>query len=100
MSSRNTRLSEDEKEIALNLSKALHFIISQVGKSTPKIAITSAIKQYLTNPHIRLEYLQISPENDISIEINDWEEADSYVVLIAAFIGNIRLIDNMVFSKQ
>jgi pantoate--beta-alanine ligase len=100
MSSRNTRLSEDEKEIALNLSKALHFIISQVGKSTPKIAITSAIKQYLTNPHIRLEYLQISPENDISIEINDWEEADSYVVLIAAFVGNIRLIDNMVFSKQ
>ena len=100
MSSRNTRLSEDEKVIALNLSKALHFIISQMGKSTPKMAVTSAINQYLTNPHIRLEYLQISPENDISIEIKEWDEADSYVVLIAAFVGNIRLIDNMVFSKQ
>ncbi len=99
MSSRNTRLSEDEKEIALNLSKALHFIVSQVGTSTPKMATTGAINLFLKHPHIILEYLQISPKNDISHEIEDWNETENYVVLIAAFVGNIRLIDNMVFSK-
>lgn len=99
MSSRNTRLSEDEKEIALNLSKALHFIVSQVGRSTPKMATTDAINLFLKHPHIKLEYLQISPKNDISHEIEDWNETENYVVLIAAFVGNIRLIDNMVFSK-
>jgi pantoate--beta-alanine ligase len=97
MSSRNTRLNDEEKEIALNLSKALRFIQSQKGKDTPEMIRKIAIKQYLTHPLIRLEYLQISPENDISIQISDWNESQSYVVLIAAFVGNIRLIDNIVF---
>jgi pantoate--beta-alanine ligase len=97
MSSRNTRLNDEEKEIALNLSKALRFIQSQKGKDTPEMIRKIAIKQYLTQPLIRLEYLQISPENDISVQIEDWNESQSYVVLIAAFVGNIRLIDNIVF---
>lgn len=97
MSSRNTRLNIEEKEIALNLYQALLFIQKNKGNTTPKEIIERATIQYLTHPLIRLEYFQLSPENDISTQISEWNNSDSYVALIAAYIGEIRLIDNMVF---
>jgi pantoate--beta-alanine ligase len=96
MSSRNVRLSEDEKQKALAISKALFFIKDEAIKAKKVAELKEkAIQRFFENSDLQLEYLEISDaESLLPLEIIDKKA----VVCIAAFCGKVRLIDNIIIN--
>lgn len=97
MSSRNTLLSEDERERALTISSTL-FASSDFAKINT-LAATKAFVEDMINdtPGLELEYYQIVDGNTLQ-EIGEWKDSDYVVGCIALFCGNVRLIDNIKYK--
>ena len=94
LSSRNARLSEEEREKALILSKVLKELRSNVEngeKDTAKL-IRCAVESIEKIPEVRVDYFEVVDKDTLQrVEV-----ADSEVLAAAAvFIGKIRLIDNI-----
>ena len=91
MSSRNMRLSEQEKQDALIIWETLQFIKANTENFKPEelkqIAISNFKKSKLT-----LEYLEIVDQTSLQLA-NNWDHPT--VCCIAAFCGKVRLIDNL-----
>ena len=97
MSSRNTLLSEDERERALTISSTL-FASADFAKINT-LAATKAFVEDMINdtPGLELEYYQIVDGNTLQ-EIGEWSDSDYVVGCIALFCGNVRLIDNIKYK--
>ena len=93
MSSRNAYLSEEEKDTAAMLYATLR----NVGEALRNDArVSTTLKQEkarLTSAGFVLDYLEIRDAQDLS---KSYVEADSAVILVAAKLGQARLIDNLV----
>lgn len=96
MSSRNARLSKEEKQKALAISKAL-FYIKEEAKSTKETQELKekAIDLFFKSGELKLDYLEISDMHSL-LHIEKIEQRA--VVCIAAFCGKVRLIDNIVIN--
>ncbi|SOS47732.1 pantoate--beta-alanine ligase [Tenacibaculum dicentrarchi] len=94
MSSRNSRLSEEYREVA-------PFIYRTLKKAKKKFGIKSAdkvtkwvVKKFKKHPLLRLEYFTIASEETLkTVKIK--VENEKYRAFIAVFAGDIRLIDNI-----
>lgn len=94
MSSRNERLTPEQKEQAANIYKFLQDAKQQATTLTVeevKNNFTNAIKNIST---LQLEYLEIADGNTLT-SIENWEETTYCVAFVAVFVGNVRLIDNV-----
>ena len=97
LSSRNKYLSEEQKDLALALSKILFNIKKcyQSGIVDTKALFETAYN-YLTPLH-NLEYLDFRDEFDLE----EKKIADNNTrVFIAVKIGDVRLIDNILLSDK
>jgi len=94
LSSRNVRLSEEERQIALNLYKALIHLKNNVGEKTLENAIKDVKEACFSDSNIKLEYLECVDAQTLEI-CETWNDALDIVCCIAAYVGDIRLIDNM-----
>lgn len=92
MSSRNTRLSEQERATAVELSKALNYIKRNKNTFDPAQLEAEAIRKL--NANFKVEYIQIVDGNTLQ-SINNWNQTNYPVVCAAAFLGEVRLIDNL-----
>jgi pantoate--beta-alanine ligase len=98
MSSRNMRLSREEREAAklipllLNESKLL--FKAQKPVSEIKAFVASKLAQ---KPIYKLEYFEICSAQDLHPLTHEKEVKDG-IALIACFVGNIRLIDNLLLD--
>ena len=99
MSSRNLRLSEAEKKSAAALSQSLLFIKENIAKQTIPELIESAKKHMLENGFSKIDYISITNANTLQL-IGVWDATTPLVALIAAYIGDVRLIDNMVLTPS
>jgi pantoate--beta-alanine ligase len=93
LSSRNQRLSTSEMQVALSLSEALDkahkCAASGEGISS---ALGEAMKVFSSNPEAKLEYLAlVNPESFEALEDGFTGQA---LMIVAAEVGNVRLIDN------
>jgi pantoate--beta-alanine ligase len=93
LSSRNQRLSSSEMQVALSLSGALDkahkCAASGEGISS---ALGEAMKVFSSNPEAKLEYLAlVNPESFEALEDGFTGQA---LMIVAAEVGNVRLIDN------
>lgn len=94
MSSRNTLLSEDERERALTISSTL-FASVDFAKVNTLEATREFVEDMINDtPGLELEYYQIVDGNTLQ-EIEEWGDSDCVVGCIALFCGNVRLIDNI-----
>ena len=94
MSSRNTLLSEDERERALTISSTL-FASVDFAKVNTLEATREFVEDMINDtPGLELEYYQIVDGNTLQ-EIEEWGDSDYVVGCIALFCGNVRLIDNI-----
>jgi len=93
MSSRNIRLSEEEKVDALIIWETMNFIRDNKMNFGPSELKEQAI-QFFDKGRLKLEYLEIVQADNL-LEATDWQE--STVCCIAAYCGNVRLIDNLLF---
>jgi len=93
MSSRNIHLSADDRQHALILSKTLtwlkqNFDINQILSLT--FECENMIK---AEPGVQLEYFEIADGSNLH---NADQNTKQIVALVAARVGNTRLIDNMI----
>ena len=98
LSSRNKRLSAEERENALNISRTLfksrNFAATHTVSETQKM-VEDAIE---AAPGLRLEYFEIVDGNTLQ-KINDWEDTSYAVGCITVFCGEVRLIDNIKYKE-
>jgi len=94
MSSRNKRLSAKQFEEATILHNTLKEV--QEKFNSTKIADLNVLvaERFLQNPHLKLEYFEIANEKTLKTAKRK-NKASKYRAFIAAFAGEVRLIDNM-----
>ena len=98
MSSRNTLLSEDERERALTISSTL-FASVDFAKVNSLAATKAFVEDMIDDTEgLDLEYYQIVDGNTLQ-EIEEWSDSDYVVGCIALFCGNVRLIDNIKYKE-
>lgn len=95
MSSRNRYLSVSEKEIAAELYQVLVTISAAIktGRRDYHQLETDAV-EHLQNKGFKTEYLNIRNAIDL-----DEPKEDDLIVLVAAWLGKARLIDNIPISR-
>lgn len=94
LSSRNTYLSDEEKNSALSLSKALKYAVTLIEKGERVSAvILKEMETIITKEkNTRIDYIKIiNPDTLEDIENID---INSFAILIAVYVGSTRLIDN------
>lgn len=94
MSSRNSRLTETQRQAAPFIYKTLKMAATRF--QTDSISeINSWVQQvFESNPTLKLEYFEIADEENLQT-IRKKENHKKYRAFIAVFAGSIRLIDNI-----
>lgn len=99
LSSRNARLSAEERENALKISQTLFksrtFAATHTVSETQKFvedAIAAA-------PGLRLEYFEIVDGNTLQ-KVGNWDQTSYAVGCITVFCGDVRLIDNIKYKES
>lgn len=93
MSSRNMRLSESEKVVAANIHRVL--LATKLNFDPTKITELKTNSVFALNniPEFRLDYFEIADGQTL---LPATEKSESVVACTAVFLGEIRLIDNMI----
>ncbi len=96
MSSRNMRLSNDEKKHATKIFETLLFIKKEIEIGDVE-NIKKRATQNLQDAGFTIDYVEIASAADLSIQ-KYWDGNTKLVALIAAFLNEVRLIDNMILQ--
>ena len=98
LSSRNARLSAEERKNALRISQTLFesrtFATSHTVTETQKFVEDTIVAA----PGLRLEYFELVDGNTLQ-RIADWEDTSYAVGCITVFCGEVRLIDNIKYKE-
>lgn len=97
MSSRNVRLTEKEKEIALNIYRVLKATKERFSPSNIEETKKIAIAELNNIPEFRLDYFEIADGKTL---LPATENSTSIVACAAVFVGEVRLIDNLVIRNS
>ena len=97
MSSRNVRLSIEERQRAKKIFTTLQFL-----KTNVKPGDVSGLKLIATNnlaeDGFKVDYVEIANAQTLQL-LDNWDGNEPLVFLIAAFLNEVRLIDNMLPDK-
>ena len=99
MSSRNTYLNPEERKAALVLSRSLAAAQSayEKGENNVKILLSLTVKIINAEPLARLEYISCADYDTLE----ELEVIDGKALLsMAVYVGNTRLIDNLVLGDS
>ena len=98
LSSRNARLSGEQRKQALQISKTLFASVDYAKSHT--LAETKAFveKTIADAEGLRLEYFEIVDGNTLQT-VGEWEESKYIVGCITVFCGEVRLIDNIKYKE-
>ncbi len=94
MSSRNTRLTANERLIAPFIYKTLQFAVNNYKNYNPNELKLWIEKEFELQKDFKLEYVEIVNHNTLQT-ISKWNDAEHVNICIAVFLGNVRLIDNV-----
>lgn len=99
LSSRNTLLSDEERHIALNISRTLFASLDYAKSHTLEETKTWVINSIDAIEGLRVEYYEIVDGNTLA-SLNEWTDSDYIVGCITVFCGSIpvRLIDNIKYK--
>lgn len=95
LSSRNMRLSPEQREIALVLYRSLSFAKTELLKGKSWFTVKSEIElQFQQTPQVVLEYFELVDSEKMTL-LEDLQAGTPLSICIAAYVGNVRLIDNI-----
>ena len=98
LSSRNARLSAEERKNALRISQTL-FESRTFGASHTVAETQKFVEDTIAAaPGLRLEYFELVDGSTLQ-KIADWEETSYAVGCITVFCGEVRLIDNIKYKE-
>ncbi len=96
MSSRNMRLTDEARKKAPEIYKTLHFIRADI-KPGDIAAIKKEAAGKLSAGGFTVDYVEIA--NALTLELMEhWDGKTALVALAAAFIDDVRLIDNLLLQ--
>lgn len=97
MSSRNRNLTANEREQATTLFAALRLAHDGLTDGQTSAQAKAAVRDFLdTRPAFRLEYVEVA-NADTLMPVDEVLAPGQTAICIAAHLGNVRLIDNLVF---
>ncbi len=98
MSSRNMRLSEQQRGEAVDISRSLQFIRENLRYQSLS-ALKSAATEQLEQAGFKVDYVEIAHAETLE-PMEEWDGKTPLVALVAAFLGDIRLIDNLILTEN
>ena len=96
MSSRNIRLSDAQRQKALLIYQSLLFVKENYHQMDINHLLEKARIFYQNDPEVRLEYFSICDQKTLKTT-NDQSNSKN-IAVVACFIGETRLIDNMILD--
>lgn len=93
MSSRNLRFQPAEKELASELSRSLQLIKENLT-TTNFSELKKNAMIHLENAGFKIEYLELAKAANLELT-EVYHPSEDYVILIAAYLSDVRLIDNI-----
>ena len=98
LSSRNTLLSANERQIAVRISQTLAKSQSLLKEKSVKELQQWVIDEINRGGELEVEYYEIV--NGTTLQpINSWNDCDNPVGCITVYCGKVRLIDNIQYKK-
>lgn len=94
MSSRNTRLTPEQRQKAPLIARTLKETLTFVPEKGVREVIDYVVDTLNQTPEMRVEYFEIVDGNTLE-SIQHWSDTDSVVGCITVFCGEVRLIDNI-----
>lgn len=98
MSSRNLRLNAEEKEKAGAIFLILSYIKKHYNSTSSNKLENFAVDYLLNNGSAKVDYVSIADAETLQ-PVADAANAKDALALLAAFIGEVRLIDNLMLSE-
>ena len=95
MSSRNLRLNKNERMQAPAIYQSLLFLKQQI-KPGNLIQLKKSAEEFLVKKDFKVDYIEIANADDLTL-INNWNGKDPIIILVAVYLNDIRLIDNLKF---
>lgn len=99
LSSRNARLSAEERENALKISQALFKSRTFAATHTVSETLKFVEDAIAAVPGLRLEYFEIVDGNTLQ-KVDNWNQTSYVVGCITVFCGDVRLIDNIKYKES
>src|SRR5260221_3268226 len=100
MSSRNFRFNGEERKKAVILFQSLTYGKEAIEQGKTLTRIREDIKTKWENEKdIKLDYFEVADRENL-IPLDNVKDAGSSIMLIAGFVGEVRLIDNMMVGQQ
>jgi pantoate--beta-alanine ligase len=96
MSSRNMRLNKEERANAPALYETLIFLKQNICNGSLRDLKKEATDQ-LQKKGFKTDYVEIANAKTLK-PINEWDARTNILGLVAAYIGSVRLIDNMMLN--
>lgn len=93
MSSRNALLSDQERQVALAISRTLFAAAARAAHDPPGAVRDWAWAQLTSAQGVDPEYVELVSRSTLE-PTKQWKDADPAILLTAAQVGPVRLIDN------
>lgn len=97
MSSRNLRLDADQRQRAVVLYESLLFAKEMIARGKTFDSIINDVRELFKHAGAKLEYLAWTDTENLN-PVKSVNQADHSILLIAGYVGDVRLIDNMTIS--
>jgi pantoate--beta-alanine ligase len=97
MSSRNTRLSKEERKLAPFIYETLVHASEKMEALSPSQLKEWVILQFKKQSALELEYFEIVEDKGL-MPVVKWDEEVNKVACLAVLLGGVRLIDNLIFD--
>lgn len=95
MSSRNRRLTPEQRNQATSLYQALSLARKDLLLGIPLESVKKSVKDHVERqPDMKLEYFELADRMNLT-PVNTVNNESQAIMCIAAFAGEVRLIDNM-----
>lgn len=98
LSSRNARLSLEERQQATVLHRALRQVAAHAFRDSVEETSKAALETLSTVPEVHLDHFGIADVDTLE-PLTTWGKRTEAVALVAAFVGPVRLIDNITLRR-
>ncbi|MFV0535986.1 MAG: pantoate--beta-alanine ligase [Dysgonomonas sp.] len=99
LSSRNERLTPEQRNIAVAISKTLSESREWIVDCTVAEVVKNVTDTLNAYEELKVEYYEIVDGYTLQ-PVSDWVESDYIVGCIAIFCGEVRLIDNIIYKAK
>lgn len=97
LSSRNVRLSEEQRKIAPNIYRVLKESCNFASNHTVAETVAMVTEELNKLPQLEVEYYEIV--NGLTMQpVENWKDAPYVVGCITVYCGDVRLIDNITYK--